>query len=326
MRLQDAIMASRPFQVETTDGRVHDLPGACELSQRLAGTPLRYVLDDASVRLISETAFAERSMVGEAVDLLRIPAGRVWIEWSDRETLPILDKTPGAPAARTSKQIGILIESDDTGRQGVAQMAWLGDAGEAEVSPFLVDFNFDDAAHARVTATSGLSRYLRIRDLDALDPFFDRLHFRLAPAWERYYRRYCCSQPQFEAAVAAALRHVGGDFPFAAAFLLMLSTRSAFEELPSDLAKLNARRAKRGRPALLDHIRVSLNLAGLSSGGHGVGGGNRSAPRLHHVNGHLVRRGERLFWRRAHLRGNPQKGVIVTRTVEVHATPGQAAA
>jgi hypothetical protein len=51
--------------------------------------------------------------------------------------------------------------------------------------------------------------------------------------------------------------------------------------------------------------------------GAGAGGehGCRRSPRLHHVRGHLVRRGSRLFWRVPHLRGSARAGRVCTRTV-----------
>ena len=45
--------------------------------------------------------------------------------------------------------------------------------------------------------------------------------------------------------------------------------------------------------------------------------GDRSAPRLHLVRGHLVRRGSLLFWRRSHMRGHSDIGTIRSRTVHL---------
>src|SRR6202040_3554784 len=43
----------------------------------------------------------------------------------------------------------------------------------------------------------------------------------------------------------------------------------------------------------------------------------RTGRRLHHVRGHLARRGYKLFWRSPHLRGNARLGVVRSRTVEL---------
>jgi hypothetical protein len=41
----------------------------------------------------------------------------------------------------------------------------------------------------------------------------------------------------------------------------------------------------------------------------------RRGRRLHHVRGHLMRRGNKIFWRIPHLRGTSRAGTIRTRTV-----------
>jgi hypothetical protein len=41
----------------------------------------------------------------------------------------------------------------------------------------------------------------------------------------------------------------------------------------------------------------------------------RHPPRLHHVRGHIVRREDRIFWRKPHLRGDASQGQVRSRTV-----------
>ena len=323
MRLQDAVLAATPFQIQTTDGTIHTLAGARDLARSIATAPLRYVLDDASVRLVSETAFDEASMVGQAVDLLRMPAERVWIEWSDRALLQMLHNAGhivDPSTNRRARKIGILIDSDETGRRGEARVLWQGDDGEAECSPFIAQFDLDCPGFAANPETQDTVRHVHIRGLKALDPFFGRVRYRLEDSWERYYRTYSESREAFETAISDSLTRVAGDLPFAAAFLLVLSTRSAFEERSSELKKLNTKRGRSGQVPLLDHVEIRLNLSKADSGGAGSGG-THSGPRLHHVSGHLVRRGDTLYWRRAHLRGNPSRGAVLTKTVAVTAEP-----
>jgi hypothetical protein len=42
---------------------------------------------------------------------------------------------------------------------------------------------------------------------------------------------------------------------------------------------------------------------------------SRRGPRMHHVRGHLVRRGSQVFWRVPHLRGRPAFGYLRARSV-----------
>jgi hypothetical protein len=38
---------------------------------------------------------------------------------------------------------------------------------------------------------------------------------------------------------------------------------------------------------------------------------------LHHVRGHIARRGDKVFWRLPHLRGSARLGVVRSRTVQL---------
>ena len=323
MRLQDLFSAAQPYQVQTDDGRIHTLRSAVELAKDVATAPLRYVLDDASVRMISECAYDQNSMLGSAVDLFRVPADRLWIEWSDEASVQYLIKHGHSLVTdhqRAPRKVGVLIDSDESGRSGQVRMTWLGESGEVEVSPLVTEFDFDHPISLSQAQPESTVRYVHIQGLEALDPFFACLRFRMEPCWEQYYRTYSPSDNAFENTVNRAVTYVSGDFPFAAAFLLMLSTRTAFEERETGFRKLNNKRAKRGKSPLLDHVEIRLNLTPSERSG-GFGGGSKSTPRLHHVSGHLVRRGETLFWRRSHLRGSPSQGAVLSKTVAVTADP-----
>ena len=328
MRLQDMVVEASDVWIQTSDTKIHNMPGANTATQNISSAPLRYVLDDACVRMVSEAAFGEKSMVGEAVDLLRMPAERIWLEWSEPLPLQVVQRSGHDGSGRKdrpARKVGILIESDDSGRRGAAQMIWQNEQGEAELSPFVAEFDFDAELFRASETTKETVRHVQVRGLQALDPFFRRIRYRMDPKWEAYYRGYCKSNEHFERIVCSALTHVAGDFPIAAAFFLILSTRSAFDEKPASFAKLNAKRARKGKTALLDFVEVKMNLTPSQQTG-GFGAGERSLPRLHHVSGHLVRRGDTLYWRRAHLRGNPSHGAIVAKTINVTASPIEKAA
>jgi len=328
MRLQDMVAQAFDVRIQTTDRKIHTLPGAQETAARIAEAPLRYVLDDASVRMVSEAAFDEKSMIGEALDLLRMPAEKIWIEWSDRSAVEVLKASGHHCSDRKGcapRKVGILIESDETGRRGQAHMIWQNEDQDAELSPFWAEFDLDVERYLADNKADETVRNVHIRGLEALDPFFRRVRFRMDPKWERYYRTYCSSDRHFEKMVTKALMHVAGDLPFAAAFFLILSTRTAFDQRRETFSKLNAKRARKGKNALLDYVEVKMNLSPAEGRG-AFSTGERSLPRLHHVSGHLVRRGDTLFWRRAHLRGNPVRGAIVAKTIQVTASPIEEAA
>jgi hypothetical protein len=125
----------------------------------------------------------------------------------------------------------------------------------------------------------------------------------------------------------AVLRHnlatCAFDPPMLFAFLLMLSARGALPRRVVDVDKLNRARSRAGRPPLLEHIEVSAPLYSSSpiAWPDSTRVLERRSPRLHHVCGHIVRRGAAVFWRVPHLRGNARLGHIRTRTVELSFTP-----
>jgi hypothetical protein len=100
------------------------------------------------------------------------------------------------------------------------------------------------------------------------------------------------------------------------AFFLLLSTRNGLPRRPRIMERLNRARARSGKVPLLDHIEVLSPVLPERDGATGNESfGCRRAPRLHHVRGHLMRRGCELYWRVPHLRGTARSGVVRTRTV-----------
>jgi hypothetical protein len=140
--------------------------------------------------------------------------------------------------------------------------------------------------------------------------------FRFERSWHDYYER-----AQLTSAQAAALSHhalgtIAIDIPVLLAFFMLLATRPSLPRRPLMLERLNRAREKAGKTALLEQIEVFAPLLPkYESGGTGGSGTGRPSRRLHHVRGHLVRRGNKLFWRVPHLRGSARAGCIRTRTV-----------
>ena len=134
--------------------------------------------------------------------------------------------------------------------------------------------------------------------------------------------RAIMQQAQFSASQADSIaRHALGtiaiDIPVILAFLLLLATRPGLPRRSLMLERLNQARMKSGKTRLLDHIEVSSPLLPeyRSAAGESLAGNPRRGPRLHHVRGHLVRRGSQLFWRVPHLRGSARAGIVRSRTV-----------
>jgi hypothetical protein len=152
-----------------------------------------------------------------------------------------------------------------------------------------------------------------VGDADILRRCF---RFRFERSWQDYYERAQLTSVQAAALTHSALGTIAVDIPVLLAFFLLLATRPGLPRRPLMLERLNKARAKSGKASLLEQIEVFAPfLPAYKSDGFNGSGASRQLRRLHHVRGHLVRRGSKLFWRVPHLRGSARAGTIRSRTV-----------
>jgi hypothetical protein len=146
--------------------------------------------------------------------------------------------------------------------------------------------------------------------------------FRYERSWHDYYAKAQLTSAQAAAVAHHSLGTIAIGVPVLLAFFLLLVTRPGLPRRPLMLERLNRARAKSGKAALLEQMEVFAPLLPEYKAACGSGSGTpQRSRRLHHVRGHLVRRGSKLFWRVPHLRGSARAGVIRTRTVTWHFDP-----
>lgn len=325
MRLADRIAQCRtPFIVDNTrDGFITHLSGAAAFSKDIAGCATRYVLNDELTRLCTALAYSKGASTLACADLLHVPAERVWVEWTEapwrNELATYGFKTPADPV--TSGRRGVYIQSTPQGRRGLMRTFWA--AGESDLhvlaSSMEAYFDFDTRegedpeVFDRPRQSSICVSDNAVGDADILRRCF---RFRFERSWQNYYDRAHLTSVQATAVSHHALGTIAIDIPVLLAFFLLLTTRPSLPRRPLMLERLNMARAKSGKAALLEQVEVFAPLlpeykSDFSSGS----GAPRRSRRLHHVRGHLVRRGSKLFWRVPHLRGSARAGSIRTRTV-----------
>jgi hypothetical protein len=322
MRLQDRVAASaHPTYIELPGRGGFLLPSAAEIAADVRNAPVRYVLDDDVAALTARTALVDAAQIADCVDLLRMPAPLFWLEWSERGVLSAMAALGvGAPDRQPrAARVGLLVRSDPDGRRGEICIVWEGDGAEPDLSPLRVAFDLDDPTFAGRTPNGELSHILTVEEDPDLTRLLTHARFRLRKEWRKYFALACGDAAQREQALLQNFTMVAADFPFLAAFCLLMSAKNAFAVQPSALDRLNARRAKDAKHPLLDHIEVTARIGGLRADGAPGSVSVRAAARLHFVCGHLVRRGGRVFWRRAHLRGSARRGIITARTICVRA-------
>jgi hypothetical protein len=325
MRLADRIAQCRtPFIVENTkDGTVTRLNSATAFSKDIAGCATRYVLSDELTRLCTALAYSKGASTLACADLLHVPAERVWVEWTEaawrNELARYGFKAPCESA--WSGHRGVFIQSTPQGRRGLLKTFWSN--GESELSVLCssmeayFDFDTRDGEDPEVFGRQQRSSICvsdsAVGDADILRRCF---RFRFERSWQDYYERAQLTSVQATALSYDALGTIAIDIPVLLAFFLLLATRPGLPRRPLMLERLNKVRARSGKSALLDQIEVFAPLVPeYRTDGGSSSGTSRRLRRLHHVRGHLVRRGSKLFWRVPHLRGSARAGSVRNRTV-----------
>jgi hypothetical protein len=340
MRLADRIAQCRtPFIVENTkDGSVAHLNNAAAFSESMASCTTRYVLSDELTCLCTALAYSKGASTLACADLLHVPAERVWVEWTDAPWRNELARYGfnNLNDSVCSGRRGVFIHSNRQGRKGLIRTFWASGDSDLEVlsSSMEAYFDFDTSegddpvVFDRQDRPSICVSDNAVGKADILRRCF---RFRFERSWQDYYERAQLTSAQATSLSRHALGTIAIDIPVILAFFLLLSTRPGLPRRPLMLERLNRLRHKAGKTRLLDQIEVFSPLMPeyrLSNGGSS--GVIRRASRLHHVRGHLVRRGSQIFWRVPHLRGSARLGAIrkrtVTWTMDLLALKGEASA
>ena len=321
MHLLDLVAQGVSEPVKTPAGCL--LPGAERFQRAVRECPIRYVLADGLARCAMEMAFADGDRLVSCLDLIRVPARSLWIEWADaaRQIEGLDIAAEGTHDSASAQRAGALISASADGRSGEIRTFWSTPGNLAYCSPVTARFDLDGGrghddgmdpaigkGWARITAPGEFG----------LDEFLGHLSFHFDEEWAAYYRAACTTPAMRREVLQGNLRACAFDAPMLLAFFLMLGARGSLPRQNIPVDRLNRARQRRGKPPLLEHVMVSAPLYSCSASGViGSSAASRRGPRLHHVCGHLVRRGAAVFWRVPHLRGSSRLGQIRTRTVEL---------
>jgi hypothetical protein len=326
MRLADHIAQSRlPFYVRSAQShRVVQLNGVADYADQVLRCPTRYVLSDDLTRLCTALAYSRGARSLACADLLHVPAECVWVEWCEapwREELQRYGFRSENKSAPICGRRGALIRSSLEGRRGQIKTFWSRGQTELDVvaSSMEAYFDFDTPDGEAPDPPDGEATPVitvfddALRRADILRRCF---RFRFERSWADYYAQAALSPMQMDAIARHALGTIAIDIPVLLTFLVLLMTRPGIPRRPLMLERLNCTRSKAGKRPLLPHVEVfsPLSPGYLSHANDGSGSG-RHSPRLHHVRGHLVRRGSQVSWRVPHLRGSARAGIVRSRTV-----------
>ena len=318
MRLLDSVARSgapQPLQVT----------GAPCFASRIMDCPLRYVLGDDLTRASAELAFADGERLAGCLDLLRLPAPRLWIEWNDEAHKRVIHESrfiEKFDAAAVGRKVGVLLRASSDGLKAVGRTFWTdagGDeCGQVTLSPLETHIDLR-GEFAQVLQHEDALRggFVDVTDAEspAMASLLDHVRFRFDDSWAEYYRSAAADPAFRRSLIRDSLAAIAWDVPFLLAFMLLLSAKDATRKVAVSRDGINRKRSAQGRAPLLDHVEVHACLDAVSIAEPRDDASERQSPRLHHVRGHLVRRDQRVFWRVPHLRGSAARGVVRSRTV-----------
>jgi hypothetical protein len=323
VRLIDLIAQTRdPVLVQRgTPPQSFRLRGAVDLAASVIASPARYILTDEVTRTCAELAFSCGDRLADCIDLVRVPASALWVEWSNRAALAGAEgffAADAAPSAPTDRRVGLFLQSVPSGQVALANAFW-SESNEAIACPVDAALNFrDEHGLAPAVGDAKLDEWITVTDpISAVGCLLNCARFRFEASWVKYYETAIQSREDKERVLKRSLGTIARSIPILIAFLLLLASREGVTVLPVCRDLLNRKRKRNGRTPLISHHEVSLALQQkLVAQYHGndVESG-RVAPRRHHVQGHLVRRHNRIFWRRPHIRGSAFRGSVLSRTV-----------
>jgi hypothetical protein len=287
MRLFERVVVSRPMlilrQPDGTRLRLADVGAKRDVINQC---PVRYVLDDdASVKCLSEVLNIARTF-DPANPLLRMPAPVMWIEMR------------GCLDGLAANTVGFLIESDEEGRAGTITTYLADDGAQPKLVVMRTVFDLDERIAMRNLPL--MTRRLIHADFRHLDSLFAHIIGEVEETWRPVIARKRGSDRQDE------LGRLGNAcwfaLPAVLVFIELLDQRALRNASTDGAPSGKARALAVGPGPLSSHIEVTLTLEPDQARHHHIDHTARSAARPHHVRGHLVNRGGKVFWRSSHSR------------------------
>ena len=322
MRLLDLVAQSTSAAAMLPGG--WGFPGAHQFADAVRTCPLRLVLADDLIQYTIQLAYAEGERLSGCLDLVHVPAQQLWLEWLEAPRQSTLSEMPACTSTPcySVRRTGVLIAADPAGRAGTMRTFWSTLNDEVYSAALLTDFDLDRVMRPALeidAVFSGAAFGVVIPVQPALDELLSHVCFRLDPAWANYYRAADLTQSQQLGVLHEVLGAMAFDMPMLLAVFLLFAAKDGLQRRAADLERLNRARCRSGRRALLEHIEVRAPIAAdyQCPTSLAADANRRRGPRLHHVRGHIARRGDKVFWRVPHLRGSARLGVVRSRTVQL---------
>ena len=202
MRLLDLVAQSRdPLVIlpRAPGSQPIKVSGPSDFAHTIVECPLRFVMADDLTRASAELAFADGDRLASCLDLLRIPAPILWVEWSDAVHQQVICESgivlEGDPDA-VRRRVGLLLRTSLTGRSAIARTFWSVAAAdgqcEAQMSPLETYIELDGGFEPATVDAGAMLRghYAGVtHGGDAgVAALLERVRFQFDDRWLNYYR------------------------------------------------------------------------------------------------------------------------------------------
>src|ERR1700733_12892757 len=188
MRLLDSVARCHtPLVLPSGKTRAQvPLAGPSRYAAQIAACPLRFVLGDDLTQTSADLAFADGARLVGCLDLLRMPAPHLWIEWNDEVHKRVIHATQSNSEfdfEATGRKVGILLRASPDGLSAIGRTFWadssVDENAEVSLSPLETHFDlrgefetgldcrdalsggFVDATHGGNPATASLLGHVR---------------------------------------------------------------------------------------------------------------------------------------------------------------------
>jgi hypothetical protein len=307
------------------------------LQDKFQGCP-RFLFDDNSIKTAVELTLGRPKILKEAMDHLRIPYPKMWIEWPEiarqklRDTLAPDEKFN--PIRPLPKKLGFLIETDSSGRKGTITWIWTSygletgnylDDNTPNICPISAYFDLDnnypqDPRHFKNFLQANLARIWQDKPVqrDALKDIWCTAMHKPSDWGAAYIDFYKMKDGfNYEYIMDNLYADVYGEYIMVWSIMMLLtSSKKILDYEKVDMTKLNVAREKKGKVPLTDHTRVTLyiNKEAMSKQKGAPLGHERKSPRIHLVSSYLARRGNKHWIVQPYWRG---QGEVISRHIHV---------
>jgi hypothetical protein len=266
MRLLDSLARSyKPLALRSANSPTQLQPaGPSRFAAQMVGCPLRFVLGDDLTQASADLAYADGARLVGCLDLLRMPAPHLWIEWNDEVHKRVIHETRSAgdfDSAAAGRKVGILLRASADGLTAVGRTFWADttadECAEVTLSPLETHFDlrgeFADSEDTRDVLSGGFLNATHGGNA-ATASLLDHVRFRFEEPWAAYYREAAANADFKRRLINDSIDSIAWDAPFILAFLLLLSAKDATRLMPVSRSAINRKRLANGRAPLLDHI------------------------------------------------------------------------